>query len=135
MNHPKRLLIAEDSEDIRALLSIGLKDAPFEVEFARDGIAAVRSVQEARALNPFHNVLLDCAMPLMDGVTCAEVLRMLEEGRAQSPVRLAFMTAHPTLIDDALLRRVNAEACWGKASSDGELPLHKRIAAWMAEKG
>ncbi len=134
MNPRTRLLIAEDSDDIRALLSMALKDADFDVEFARDGIAAVRAVQEARSVAPFDAVVLDCAMPFMDGLTCAEVLRMLEEGRAHSPLRLAFMSGHTELIDDAMLRRVNAEACWSKVPRDGEPPLHQRIASWVLER-
>ncbi len=68
-----RVLIVDDAEDIRMLLRLQLgKLGLFEiVGEAADGVAAV---EQARALQP-DLVLLDMAMPLMDGLQALPLIR------------------------------------------------------------
>lgn len=72
MQQPK-ILVADDSRTIRALLRRTLFAAGFDVILASDGLEAVRS---ARRDHP-DLVILDIQMPEMDGYTaCEEILEM-----------------------------------------------------------
>jgi two-component system chemotaxis response regulator CheB len=69
-----RLLIVEDSALMRKLLGqIFAAEGDFEVEFARDGVEALKVIQTFRP----DVVTLDIHMPSMDGLTCLDRI-MLE---------------------------------------------------------
>ena len=92
-----RVLIADDYDDIRALLRIQLDavDAFEVVGEARDGAEAIRLAKE---LQP-HVVLLDLAMPIVDGL---EALAHIRE--AVDDVRIIAMSgfAADAMADKAL---------------------------------
>jgi PAS domain S-box-containing protein len=73
LSSARRVLIVDDAEDIRALLRMKLnRSANIEVVGeAGDGIEAV---DQARELQP-HLVLLDMAMPRMDGLQALPLIR------------------------------------------------------------
>lgn len=75
----RRILIVDDNDAIRESLVDALTDEGFQVEDARDGIAALRIA----AHDPPSVILLDLMMPGIDGKTVAE--RLLKNGCA-SPV-------------------------------------------------
>ena len=83
---PKRILVVEDDEDSRILVSLLLRRVGFEVCEARDGIAGVEAFD---AWHP-HLVLLDMNMPVLDGYGVAHVIRVRAAGRA---TRLLALTA------------------------------------------
>ena len=60
---PKRILIIDDEESFRHMLSVILKREGFEVETASDGEEALQKVKE----NTYNQVLCDIRMPRMDG--------------------------------------------------------------------
>lgn len=62
-----RVLIAEDEEPVRELLSRALKMDGHEVDAAPDGAAAL----ERLATGPFDLLLTDIRMPIMDGIALA----------------------------------------------------------------
>lgn len=64
-----RILIAEDEQPVRDLLSRALKLDGHEVETAPDGAAALDVL--ASASQPFDLLLTDIRMPVMDGVALA----------------------------------------------------------------
>lgn len=69
-----RLLIVEDSALMRKLLGqIFRAEGDFEIEFARDGAEALRTISTFRP----DVVTLDIHMPLMDGLACLDRI-MLE---------------------------------------------------------
>jgi two-component system chemotaxis response regulator CheB len=69
-----RLLVVEDSALMRKLLGqIFTAEGDFEVEFARDGVEALKVIQTFRP----DVVTLDIHMPSMDGLTCLDRI-MLE---------------------------------------------------------
>ena len=71
----KRVLIAEDNPDTRELMSMALRDAGFQVEFAHTGLETGSLCRAAvKDLFPFDLLILDVAMPLHSG---REVLREL----------------------------------------------------------
>jgi DNA-binding response OmpR family regulator len=72
--HPVRVVVIDDSVDIRALLSFGLSCAGMDVVGeAGDGSEGVELVREERP----DVVLLDLAMPIMDGVEALPLIREL----------------------------------------------------------
>lgn len=83
------MLIAEDDERLRAMLSRGLRYAGFEVCEARDGLAAL---EQAQQLAP-DLVVLDIGMPAMDGLAVCRALR------AASAVPILMLTARGEVAD------------------------------------
>jgi DNA-binding response OmpR family regulator len=75
MDDRARVLVADDDDDIRALLRELLERAGYEVEEASDGRAALRLLLE----NPPDLVILDVTMPEMDGYAALERIRDLSE--------------------------------------------------------
>lgn len=71
-----RILVADDSDDNRRILSFLLAPTRAEIRLADDGAKAVELALEARdAGRPFDLVLLDMLMPVMDGYTAARRMR------------------------------------------------------------
>lgn len=66
----KRVLLAEDDEDLRNVLSKYLEVFDFNVECAKDGQQALEIFEK----NTFDICVLDVMMPRMDGFTLAEHL-------------------------------------------------------------
>jgi DNA-binding response OmpR family regulator len=83
----KRILIADDEPNIQTMVRMCLATEGYELEVVSDGRAAMDAI---RRLSP-DLVLLDLAMPVMDGMA---VLRELQDQRAIPGVRVVVMTAH-----------------------------------------
>ena len=69
----KRVLIVDDNAYIRDLLHTFLKDAP-EIEICGEAINGVEAIEKAKQLKA-DVVLLDLAMPNMNGVEAASILK------------------------------------------------------------
>jgi CheY-like chemotaxis protein len=91
------VLIVDDQEDERAIQRTMLEHIGYEVSEASDGIAAL---EMARSNAP-DLVLLDIAMPRMDGLTVCEKLR--DDPRTSSTAVL-FYTASPAAELDERVR-------------------------------
>jgi CheY-like chemotaxis protein len=95
----RRLLVVDDDTDICDLLRDRLESDGFHVDTATDGGTALRILAEA----PIDGVLLDIALPEMDGL---EVLRQLRPQQPSLPV--VMMTAVEAL--DRAMAAVEAGA-------------------------
>lgn len=85
MNTPKiRILLAEDDENLGALLKEYLKARNFDAELFVNGERALRSFER----NTFDICVLDVMMPVMDGFTVAREIRRLKK---DTPI--IFLTA------------------------------------------
>jgi CheY-like chemotaxis protein len=71
----RRVLVVDDNEDAREALRFLLEDDGQEVRTAGDGTGAIA---EARSFRP-HVVLLDIALPGLDGYAVARALRTMPE--------------------------------------------------------
>jgi two-component system C4-dicarboxylate transport response regulator DctD len=69
-----RVLVVEDTDHVRRMLTEMLALDGFEVSSVADGHAAVAAVRA----DPPDVVVLDFKMPGMDGVTCARAIKELE---------------------------------------------------------
>ena len=70
----KKILIVEDSESYRFVLSESLREAGFIVAIARNGEEGLDAIKSDKP----DLVLLDITMPKMDGITMSQKLK--EEG-------------------------------------------------------
>lgn len=78
---PVRLLLVEDDEPLRRLLSDQLSERGYAVQAVADGRAAIGAIGD----DPFDIVILDRMLPFVDGV---DVLRWLREQEVLTPVIL-----------------------------------------------
>lgn len=75
-----KILVAEDNEVSRLVLSEMLRQLGFAVETAANGAEAVELWQTEN----FEIVFMDCQMPEMDGYAAAQKIRQLENGLPQT---------------------------------------------------
>jgi CheY-like chemotaxis protein len=68
---PQRILVVDDSSDVRELWTMWLQFWGFAVEQAANGLEAVK---KARTFQP-HLVLMDLWMPIVDGLKATETLK------------------------------------------------------------
>ena len=83
-----RILIVDDEERMRHLLSIMLSRRGYHVDQAGDGVQALEMIKAA----PFDMIITDIKMPRMDGV---ELLKRIVEMEIPPPV--VFITAFATV--------------------------------------
>ena len=95
----KSILLVDDEEGIRKVLSIALSDMGYHVRTAENGVEALRIFKEERP--PI--VLTDIKMPEMDGI---ELLRRLKQVSADTEV--IMITGHGDL--DLAIKSVKYEA-------------------------
>jgi len=93
----RRVLLVDDEEDLRNLVSSIVSDLGYDVETARDGLSAIERVEE----DPPDLILLDLVLPGLDGIS---VLRYLREGGSRIPV--VILTA---CSDERSIRRAMQE--------------------------
>lgn len=86
MKSEKRILIVDDDDAIRALLTTVLKRRGLRVETARNGAEAVEKMSECR----YSLLLLDLMMPLMSGY---QVLEYIADESAASRPMVIVLTA------------------------------------------
>jgi CheY-like chemotaxis protein len=89
-----RLLLVEDNEMNRDMLSRRLKRKGFEVDIAVDG---EKGVEQARANHP-DIILMDMSLPIIDGW---EATRQLKADDATKHIPIIALTAH-AMTDDRL---------------------------------
>ena len=83
---PTTVLVADDQEDMRALLLVILSNAGYSVIEAADGIAAIEMACEQQP----DVILLDVSMPVMNGL---EVLKRLRENPVTRSIPVIMVTA------------------------------------------
>lgn len=71
----KKVLIADDYDDIRDLIVLVIEELGFEVIQARNGSEAVDLAVEHKP----DLILMDLAMPFMDGIEATETIRSHED--------------------------------------------------------
>ena len=89
-----RILVAEDEETVRELVTRALTQDGHEVEAVADGAAAL---EKLAASEPFELLLSDIRMPVMDGIALA-----LSAARDFPRVTIVLMTGYAGERDRAL---------------------------------
>ncbi len=79
-----KVLLVEDSDDNRLLVQLYLNKTAHQLDTAENGEVAVKMYQN----NPYHLVLMDMQMPVMDGYTATGIIREWEkdQNRPQTPI-------------------------------------------------
>jgi DNA-binding response OmpR family regulator len=85
-----RVLIVEDDKELSRLLQLDLRQQGYEVAVAHDGLEGLRAFHSAKP----DLVVLDIALPMMDGRTVCQRIREL------SDVPVLMMTAHAVTEED-----------------------------------
>lgn len=86
-----RVLIVDDVELMRDLLGMQLQRAGCSVDSAEDGVGALAALH----MRPYDLVLMDRAMPNMDGCTAASAWRAHEQASGRAPVTIIGVGGQP----------------------------------------
>jgi CheY-like chemotaxis protein len=78
---PKKVLIVEDYPDCREFMKLLLETFGYSVLEAGDGHEAIETVKKESP----DLILMDMAMPVMDGLTPTKIIRNLDDG-AEIPI-------------------------------------------------
>jgi CheY-like chemotaxis protein len=87
-----KVLLVEDQEDNRDMLSRRLKKRGYEVEIAVDG---AEGVEKARSEAP-DLILMDMSLPVMDGWEATRILKAEDDTRS---IPVVALTAHAMSTD------------------------------------
>ncbi|WP_176632700.1 response regulator [Desulfolutivibrio sulfoxidireducens] len=87
---PRRILVAEDNQGNRDVISLYLEGSPFATDMAADGAAAVALFRPGA----YAAVLMDIDMPVMDGFTATREMRRLEAAADVPQTPIIALTAH-----------------------------------------
>lgn len=98
----KKVLVADDEEDILALLSYNLKKEGYDVTTAANGDEAIEAALEARP----DLIILDVMMPGRDGFDVCRAIRQLPEIAHTS---IIFLTAKSGEIDQIVGLELGAD--------------------------
>lgn len=127
-----RVLILDDDETTLGLLRIAFGKMPFETVLVDRGIDALVAIFEAyRDDRPFDILVLDCALPRIDGFTVAKMVRLLETTDITfRRAKIGFFSAFSETVEQStLLAEVGAEAYWRKPEDVTDLPY--LVASWL----
>jgi two-component system KDP operon response regulator KdpE len=116
----QNILIIEDDEELARLLHIDLKRHNFSVTVAKTGLDGLQIFQDTLP----DLVVLDVALPLMDGFTVCERIREI------SHVPILMMTAHAVTEQD-IAEGLNRGADEYMIKPLGKIEFHARIKALL----
>jgi signal transduction histidine kinase/CheY-like chemotaxis protein/HPt (histidine-containing phosphotransfer) domain-containing protein len=86
---PSHILLADDSEDNRFLMGEYLKHSACTLDFAENGEIALSKMKSRH----YDLVLMDAHMPMMDGYTATQAMRVWEQRHGQPPLPILALTA------------------------------------------
>jgi len=109
-----RVLVVDDNEQNRALLTAMLEPVGFEVREACNGREALAVFEEWRP----HVVLMDLRMPVMDGYEATRRIKRTEAGRR---ARVIAVTASVFAEQDADIESVGVDGCIRKPFRQEEI--------------
>ncbi len=119
MQDKQRVLVVDDEESIRRLLTYSLGKSGYEVVEAVDGAAAIAAIDEHKP----DLVILDVMMPVMDG---HEVLHRLRSSRDTSRMPVIMLTARNADADKVYGLEIGADDYMSKPFSMSELMARVR---------
>lgn len=91
-----KILLVEDNEDNRLLVSTFLKNTPHRLDVAENGALGV----EAFKTGSYDLVFMDVQMPVMDGYTATREIRQWEAAEGRPAVPIVALTAHALKEDE-----------------------------------
>ena len=88
--HPLHILLVDDSEDNRLLITSYLKKSPHTIDIAENGAVAL----EKFVAGAYDLVLMDMQMPVMDGYTATREIRQWEKQKGDTRTPVVALTAY-----------------------------------------
>ncbi len=119
-----RVLIVEDDEEMLRLLQIDLEQKGYKAITASNGLDGLRQFQSSKP----DLVVMDVALPLMDGVTLCQRIREL------SNIPILMMTAH-AVSEDEIARGLDMGADEYMLKPLRNIEFHARVNALMRRVG
>lgn len=92
----KRILVVDDSQSVRQLVTIILEDAGYQVAEAADGAQAIEVARESG----FDLVLTDLNMPHVDGISLIRELRARDDFK-RMPIIMLTTESQVSFKDEA----------------------------------
>lgn len=133
MMSPKnsKILLLDDDEPTAQMLQMAFESMPYRATVVTSGVDAVIKIFEAyKSGEPFDALVLDCALPRMDGFTIARMVRLAEKTGISPRAKIGYFTAFTKTVEQStLLEEVGAEAYWRKPEDSANLPT--LIALWL----
>ena len=87
-----RVLVVEDNQVNQKLLTRLVEKSGYHCDVVANGAEAVKAVQEL----PYHLVLMDCYMPVMDGI---EATREIRKHKSREELPIVAVTANASVQD------------------------------------
>lgn len=115
---PKRVLLADDSATVRSVIRTFLKNEE-EIEVCGEAVDGLDTVEQAQRLKP-DLVLLDLAMPEMNGAEVASVLK-----RKMPHIRIILFTMYSENVGKSLTSAVGVDMVLSKP--DGMMRMVESI--------
>jgi PAS domain S-box-containing protein len=103
---PLHILLAEDLEDNRDVVTLFLKGTPYKLDMAENGVIAV----EKFCAGTYDLVLMDIQMPVMDGYQATEAIREWEREQQRGTTPIVAFTANAFKEDLDMSRAVGCVA-------------------------
>ncbi|UTV30366.1 hybrid sensor histidine kinase/response regulator [Photobacterium atrarenae] len=98
------ILVAEDSPVNQRVAALFLEKAGFEFELVDNGQAAVEAVKAGK---PYRAVLMDCMMPVMDGLAATRAIRGWEQ-EVSAERKLPIIAVTASVLDEDIQECFNA---------------------------
>ncbi len=113
----KTILVVDDEQDIRDLLTYNLKKDGFKTIAAKNGKEALVFLESER----IDGIVLDLMMPVMDGLETCKIIRNTEKFK---DVPILFLTAKDSEIDEVLALELGSDTYLKKPISPRVLISH-----------
>lgn len=92
---PLNILLVEDMEDNRVLVTLLLKALPYRLDLAENGAVGVEKFRSRQ----YDLLLMDIHMPVMDGYEAIRIMRLWEEEQKRGATPIIALTGN-TLEED-----------------------------------
>ena len=120
-------LVVDDNKRHRQLIGAILGSLGARVDLARDGREAV----DIAKATPFNLILMDVAMPELDGLTATRLIREHEAATSRAPANNIVITSHDRAEDMARSRAAGADHHLPKPLSPADLVCALDGVAWL----
>lgn len=93
----RKVLLADDEEDIKLVIQMYLETSGYEVVTAYDGLDAIEKAKETKP----DLILMDIMMPVIDGIEVTRQIKSLEETK-HIPVVMLTAAAQSAMVERAM---------------------------------
>lgn len=120
-------LVVDDNKRHRQMIGAILGSLGARVDLAGDGREAV----DIAKATPFHLILMDVAMPELDGLAATRLIREHEAATQRTPANIIMITSHDQAEDVARSRAAGADHHIPKPISPADLVCALDGCAWL----